>query len=512
MAIRGYDAGDETVRVPVWGDDRTESVPVPTPARDRKHPAAGRFAARGGLRMRILGWYLVLLALSIAIAIVGLRQILVVRLAGDIDGALVQEVEELRLLSTGIDPATGRPFGTDAVAILDTFLLRSLPGEYEAFYTMVDDRPHKRTVAPVSLFDLPEVVSAWEAAEEPIWGRTETTAGPVRWLAAPLAIDGTRSALFAVAYHESEQLAAIDAAVQGMVVMSIAVLLLGSGLAWAAAGRAIAPLRSLTASARGIGDRDLGARIPVDGTDEVAELTHQLNSMLERLEAAFAGQREFLNDVGHELRTPITIVRGHLELLEDDPVERRRTLDLVLDELDRMSRYVSDLLLLARAERPDFLRLEPIELAPFIDGVVSRVSALGQRSWTARVGEADTMVGDPDRLGQALLNLAANAVRHTERDALIEIGARRDGRYVQLWVRDEGTGIALADQERIFSRFARGADAALKAHDGTGLGLAIVDAIAHAHGGAVVLDSIPGHGSTFTVTVPAAPPDERVTA
>ena len=164
--------------------------------------------------------------------------------------------------------------------------------------------------------------------------------------------------------------------------LSAAVILLASALAWGAAGLAIAPLRTLTATARGIGGRDLGARIPVEGRDEVAELTATLNSMLERLETAFTSQREFLNDVGHELRTPLTIIRGHLELLDYDPVERRQTVDLVLDELDRMSRYVADLLLIARAEQPDFLRRGPVELAEFIDSLAARVRPLGDRSWT----------------------------------------------------------------------------------------------------------------------------------
>ena len=216
----------------------------------------------------------------------------------------------------------------------------------------------------------------------PTWGRTESAAGPVRWLAVPLGVGDRPAGVFAAAFYEAERRAQIDQTVQVTLALSAAVILLASALAWGAAGRAIAPLRTLTATARGIGGRDLGARIPVEGRDEVAELTATLNSMLERLETAFTSQREFLNDVGHELRTPLTIIRGHLELLDDDPVERRQTVDLVLDELDRMSRYVADLLLIARAEQPDFLRRGPVELAEFIDSLAARVRPLGDRSWT----------------------------------------------------------------------------------------------------------------------------------
>ena len=117
------------------------------------------------------------------------------------------------------------------------------------------------------------------------------------------------------------------------------------------------PAAALGDTARSISETDLSRRIPVTGNDEIAELARTFNAMLDRLERAFATQRAFVSDASHELRTPITIVRGHLELLGDDPEERRETVALVTDELDRMSRFVDDLLLLARAEREDFLRV-----------------------------------------------------------------------------------------------------------------------------------------------------------
>jgi signal transduction histidine kinase len=466
-----------------------------------------RFAI-SGIRTRVLVSYIALLAASIAVAIVALFQVLEVRLADDIDSALAQEVEELRALAAGVNPATGEQFGEDAEAIFDTFFVRSVPGEYEVFYSIVDGAPYKRTLAPASLFDVDDVVETWSRIREPTWGDTDTTAGPVRWLAVPLTGADRIRGVFAVAHYAAEQRAQNRTAIHVMILVSFVVLLLASALAWIVAGRAIAPLRTLTASARGIGERDLSARIPVDGTDEVAELTATLNSMLERLESAFASQRDFLNDVGHELRTPITIIRGHLELLDEDPTERRRTIDLVLDELDRMGRYVADLLLIARAEQPDFLRLEPLELAEFIDGLAARVRPLGDRAWVLVPIRPTVIVADADRLTQAMVNLAANAARHTPPGAVIEIGAAVEGEYARLWVRDEGTGIAPADQERIFERFARGRDRLTGSSDGTGLGLAIVDAIAAAHGGRTELESTIGRGSTFRIVIPLTPRSE----
>ncbi len=336
----------------------------------------------------------------------------------------------------------------------------------------------------------------------------KSAVGPVRWLAVPLGTGDRRAGVFAAAFYEAERRAQIDQTVQVTLALSAAVILLASALAWGAAGRAIAPLRALTRTAHGIGGRDLGARIPVEGTDEVAELTATLNSMLERLETAFASQREFLNDVGHELRTPLTIIRGHLELLDDDPVERGQTVELVLDELDRMSHYVADLLLIARAEQPDFLRRGPVELAEFIDSMAARLRPLGDRAWAVVPVRPVVISADADRLGQAIANLASNAIRHTAPGAVIELGASVNGAHARLWVRDEGTGIAPEEQQRIFHRFARGRDRLTSASEGTGLGLAIVDAVAVAHGGRTELESALGRGSTFSLVIPIEPPPE----
>jgi two-component system OmpR family sensor kinase len=227
--------------------------------------------------------------------------------------------------------------------------------------------------------------------------------------------------------------------------------------------------------------------------------------MLDRLEVAFASQRAFVSDAGHELRTPITIIRGHLELLGDDPQERRETIELVSDELDRMTRFVEDLLTLAKAERSDFLRLEDVDLDILTEELMAKASALAPRDWQLEGVGAGTLRADRQRLTQALMSLAHNAVQHTAEGTRIGLGSELSDGRARLWVSDDGPGIAPADQERIFDRFAR---AAAHRPDGTGLGLAIVRAIAEAHGGRVALRSAPGRGSTFTLDLPTEPPEE----
>ena len=166
----------------------------------------------------------------------------------------------------------------------------------------------------------------------------------------------------------------VESAVRIAIGVSIVVLLLASLFIWLAAGRAIAPLQALSRTARTISETDLSGRIPVRGDDEIAELGHTFNSMLDRLETAFADQKDFLTDVGHELRTPITVIRGHLETLGDSPGEREEAIAVIQDELERMSRYVDDLLLLTKAPRPDFLRLGPLDLDLFTHDLFAKVA------------------------------------------------------------------------------------------------------------------------------------------
>lgn len=227
--------------------------------------------------------------------------------------------------------------------------------------------------------------------------------------------------------------------------------------------------------------------------------------MLDRLEAGFRSQRDVLDDVAHELRTPITIVRGHLELLDDDPAERAATVELCLDELDRMNRYVDELLVVASARRPDFLHLAPVDVGELAESLLAKVSALGDRDW--RLVEAPRpgacfVEADEARLTQAVVNLAGNAVQHSDDGSRIELALRCEGDELMLSVRDHGVGIDPEVREEMFSRFSRAAGSRAGRPEGTGLGLAIVAAIAEAHGGTVAADDPPDGGARFTLTIP----------
>lgn len=183
---------------------------------------------------------------------------------------------------------------------------------------------------------------------------------------------------------------------------------------------------------------------------------------------------------------------------ENDLAEVDATRQLVLDEMDRMARLVEELILLAKSRRPGFLRLEQTDVGLLTTGLFDKVRALAKRDWRlGSVAQGQTAL-DGQRVTQAVIQLASNAVRHTSDDDVISIGSRLDPESLSLWVIDTGAGIPPDVQREIFERFKRGTDTG----DGSGLGLAIVAAIAQAHHGDVLVESSPGEGARFEIKIP----------
>ena len=222
----------------------------------------------------------------------------------------------------------------------------------------------------------------------------------------------------------------------------------------------------------------------------------------DRLRRTLESQKQFIDDATHELLTPLTIIRGHLELGLEDPSERAGAVEVVTDEVIRMTRLVDELRVLAHTRRPDFLEAEQLDAGALVREVLEKVRWLAPRDWQLRSCDDLWLVGDRHRLQQALINLAHNAVQYTGGEDRIVIGAGRGERGARLWVADTGPGVPAEEHARIFERFAYGAGG--RRHpNSTGLGLAIVSAIARAHGGHVELDSRPGGGATFALVLPA---------
>jgi signal transduction histidine kinase len=320
-----------------------------------------------------------------------------------------------------------------------------------------------------------------------------------------LSTNAAPDSAFVIAYFMRGERAELVETMRTYAIVAAVSLLLITASAYAIAGRLLKPVRQLQEAARTISHTDLTRRIEARGNDDLTELTHTVNDMLDRLQEAFSGQRQFLDDAGHELRTPITIVRGHLELLDPgDTADVKQTVDLVTDEVDRMSRLVDDLILLAKSRRPDFLRRECVSIRELTDDVAEKLRGLGDRTWSVDERADATVALDPQRITQALAQLASNAVRYTSPGDTIAVGSRLVGTDLLLWVRDTGTGIAYEHLHQVFERFYQ-VDA--EKRGGGGLGLSIVKAIAQAHGGTVGVRSVLGDGATFTLVLPTSVPE-----
>jgi signal transduction histidine kinase len=444
-----------------------------------------------------------LLAFATVLSTAAQRQILLSRLDTRSERGLVQEVTEFRAFAADAhDPRTGAPLDGRLDRIFDAFLARDIPDESEATFTFLDGRPYRSNADPTTSGELLERVRALGSVQAVQRGEVSSPEGRVRYLAVPVRIGERVQGVFVITSAIGHDAAEITDAIQVAAGVALVVLIVVSVIGFIAAGRVLAPLRELDSAARAISSSDLTQRIDVEGHDEISELGRTFNAMLDRLEAAFSTQREFISDASHELRTPITIIRGHLELVGEDPEERRETIALVTDELDRMARFVDDLLTLAKAERPDFLRIQDIDVDELTEELMAKASALAPRRWALDGIAVGQVRADRQRLTQAMMSLAQNAVEHTREGDRIVLGSELARGELRLWVDDDGPGIARADQARVFERFARG-DAGRRS-EGAGLGLAIVRAIAEAHGGRVTLRSAPGEGSRFTLVLPVA--------
>ena len=289
--------------------------------------------------------------------------------------------------------------------------------------------------------------------------------------------------------------------------LAVAGPLMVAGLAfggWLLAGAALRPVLRMSEQANAISLRAPGARLPQPpGNDEIATLGQTLNAMLDRMEAAFAHERAFVDDASHEIRTPISVMRAELELalLEADDDTVRASLRSALEETDRLSRLTENLLVLARADADRLgLRPEPVDLRSVVDQVVSRVSR-GRPVIQVRGGGA-VVDADPVRVEQVVTNLVGNACRFARERVAVEID--EDDRAAVLRVADDGPGFPPGVLPVVFDRFVRGDPARGRAGGGSGLGLSIVAAIVEGHGGRVSAANGPPLGGAV-VTVELVP-------
>ncbi len=487
-------------------------------------------------RTRILSWYAIILFVIFLVFIPAIRQALYAQVNQRVNDESREKIQIFEQLLTGKSNSS-EPLDEESIEAIDNlrsgdtrlkkppttkkelqqffdaFLGNQLPEDDTFLIALMDERFYKSSprARPKEMDRDAKIILDWARLTKPAQGEKVILGSEVDsilYLAQPVKIDGEVMGVLVVAHTTAGERGEVLEALAVIVQVSVVVVLFALVLAWFAAGKILAPLRLLTQTARKITETDLNQRITIDGSGELAELGATFNDMMDRLQAAFTSQRHFINDAGHELRTPITIIRGHLELMGNDPQEIQETLTIVMDELERMNRFVNDLMLLAKAEQPDFLQLETVDIRTFTEELFTKVKGLGDRNWQLEAVARGKIVGDRQRLTQAVMNLAQNATQHTNNTDTIALGSMIHRGKISFWVRDTGVGVAPADQQRIFQRFARAANSRRRS-EGAGLGLSIVQVIAEAHGGQITLESELGAGSVFTITLPLESPQVR---
>lgn len=480
-------------------------------------PAASRLTVRA----RVLAAVLALATLGMAAAGVTAYLLQRARVDETVDAALARDVDELRAVAAGPDPSTAQPVDS-ASRLLYLAIQRTVPPPTQGVLGVVDG--DVEWVAPDGVTVRPEeepalVAAAVAAQDEPaVRLRTLATAGrSYRYATVPVAVAGDPSrGVLLLAVDRTAAHAELVGTYRTYALVALGALVVLALVGWSVAGRLLAPVRVLRDTALRISDSDLSRRIPVTGADDLSDLTRTVNAMLDRLERAFSAQRRLLDDAGHELRTPLTIVRGHLELMDPaDPQEVVATRTLVLDEVDRMHGLVDDLVTLATADRPDFVRPVPTDVGRLLDDVHDKLAALGSHRWRIEARADVEALVDPQRLTQAVLQLAANAAKFAPAGSTVRLASRvrpgPDGERLLLSVADDGPGVAPEDRERVFERFARAA--AGRGVEGSGLGLPIVAAIAAAHGGEARVSDDPAlagsaTGAVLVVDLPLRRPEE----
>jgi signal transduction histidine kinase len=476
------------------------------------------------LRLRLTLWFVFGVIIITVAGAVGTYAILGQQLRGDLDARLLQQLDRYQqavaaAVDAGALAATTEAYlsGAQSNPLRQNAYILSLQ---TADGTVVSNSDEMR------LEDLQDTRALLESGEsylvdESLGGRAYRVAGT------PVLLAGEQVGAVEIA----GSLAEIDDTLRRLLALlavggALGCVVVGLG-SWLVIGRALDPVRRITRTAAAISHEDLSRRIGYSGPqDEIGELALTMDAMLDRLQSAFATQEQFISDASHELRTPLTIIKGHLQVLDrqesPDPAFVKQEHALVLDELDRMNRLVADLLTLARATRVDFLRKESIDLDGFLQSLSAQGLHLGERTWVLDSLPGGSAQADQDRLTQVFLNLLQNAVRHTRPGQVIALGGVRAPGRVMLWVRDEGEGMSEDTAVHLFERFYRGpetragADTSEREADdpamgdaggagdaGAGLGLAIVKAIVEAHEGSISVESRPGAGTRFTVSLPA---------
>lgn len=441
---------------------------------------------RWGTAARLTTFLAVVLIVVLGLALLGLLR----AFSSQTDAATSRAlVAELRAFGAA---AAQRPASQSMQAFTNDYLRTRVLPDGETLSVAVADSPLLGSAGSEALLQTP-TLRQWAATSPAAGTRQHLTVGNRHYLvlAAPIVADGKPIGMVA---------AAADLAQARRDLGRVRGLAIGEGIIALSAGclgaylllrRLLGRIGRITKTAADIGSGALDRRLrAASETDEVGQLATTFDAMADQLSAAMSTQRRLLSDVSHQLRTPLTVARGHLEVLQRsapyDPQDVHDTVDVVLDEIDHMKALVERLLMLGRALEPDFLESEPVDLRSFCVDLIDAAGVLADRQWQLPAVPDVVVTVDAAKLRGALLNLLDNAVRVTKPGDVIalvvELSSDRD---IVLAVEDSGPGIPVDQRAQALERFARPGAADSQ---GSGLGLAIVRAVAEAHGGSVAIE------------------------
>jgi signal transduction histidine kinase len=475
--------------------------------------------APGSIRGRLTLWLGIVLALSLIAFTAGVYSLLARDLLNEVDRSLAERADQVNnavRLSPGFAPGrvprieVPRP---DSFTSADTFVqLVTLDGEVVGSSRNLED-----VSLPVTDLDL-ELARSGDQR----YDRTELGGERIRILSAPLTLRDRPIGLIQVA----RSLERVDLVLGQLRLTAGAGLLIALALSslvvWLTTRSALRPLEQVIETSEAIGSSgDLARRVnSATSQDEVGRLSRTFNRMLgsletsaqslqaayDRLDTALSAQRRIVADASHELRTPLTTIRSNASLLSQypqvTPEDRKAAIGQISREAERMSRLVTDLLTLARADAGQGLEFQPVDLGPVVQDVVSQSMGLngGHHLIESKIGPVGPIWGNPDSIRQLVLILLENATKYTPPEGRITVDLEENAGWAILTVDDNGVGIAPEDLPHIFQRFYR-ADRNRKA-GGTGLGLSIAQWIAEQHGATIQAVSAPGQGATFKVSFP----------
>lgn len=435
-------------------------------------------------RANILGWILVPVVLSMIATYAFSSVLLRNNLAAEINQQLNQEAEELYLLAErAIDPNSGEAY-TSARDILELYIRRSVPDTLESLFVLVDGVVIERSSSPgLPRLDRDEVfIQFINSLEEPRLGEFSSQGDLVRYISIPVSGNSDSGHLVAAIFLDQE-FEKVDSTLSQLALLMLLALAAGAAAGWFVAGRILRPLRQLGNITRRVTDGTIEERLTgFNPNQEIGAIASDFNSMLDRTALAFTSQRRFVDDAGHELKTPLTIIRGHLDLIKVDPKESASSIAIIEDEVLRMTRIVQDLQTLTKSSQASFIQPTIIEVSEVIDEVFVKTSPLAERNWSVDAQQLGELLIDRQRMVQALLQLVDNAIKHTKRGDAITIGCRKKIDGIEVFVGDSGPGVPEEFRSFVQERFARGSWTAQDT-EGSGLGLAIVEAIAKGHSG-----------------------------